>query len=58
MMIFFQDYGTDRILSVPDINIVPNKDERVKIGDVWYVVVERTFNLGSRKCCSVYVKEE
>lgn len=58
MIIHFQDYDTYRILSAPDIDIAPNKDEHVMIDDVWYVVVERTFHLGSHPYCDIYVKFE
>ena len=58
MITFFQDYNTDRILTSPDVYIAPNKGERVKIGDIWYVVVERTFYISNHPYCTVYVKEE
>lgn len=58
MITFFQDYDTGGILTSPDIDITPNKDERVKIKDIWYVVVERTFCISKHPYCTVYVKKE
>ena len=58
MITFFQDYDTGGILSAPDIDIAPNKDERVMIGKVWYVVVERTFRISNHSHCTIYVKKE
>ena len=57
MLIFFQDYDTDEVLSATDMDIAPNKDERVMIDNVWYVVVERTFHLDN-PICTIYIKEE
>ena len=57
MITFFQDYDTDEVLSAPDMDIAPIKDERVMIDNVWYVVVERTFHLDN-PFCTIYVKKE
>lgn len=57
MITFFQDYDTDEVLLAPDMDITPNKGERVIIDKVWYIVVERTFHLDN-PFCTIYVKKE
>ena len=58
MITYFQDYDTDRVLSAPDIDIAPNKGERVMIDAIWYVVCERTFHISNNSLCIIYVKKE
>ena len=61
MIVYFQDYNTDKVLIAPVMDFIPNVGERVDIDKIWYVVVERTFHID--RCvacttCTIYVKEE
>ena len=61
MLVYFQDYNTDKILLAPAMDFIPNVGERVDIDKTWYVVVERTFHIDRHPACTtctIYVREE